>query len=126
MTAVIDGSPGDPSQEVETWVQPSHGVHIGIAMGDLGIVALRGFSRAHMGAIGDTMNVAARLEAASGPGETVVANTFFHQLDDRARAQFAELEPIEGRNVGLIKAWVLRSQEDRSQDSNALAGTREE
>ena len=94
--------------------QPAYGVHIGIGMGDMAFVSLRGFSRAHMGAIGDTMNVAARLQSAAGPGEIVVANTFFQQLHDRAQAQFVALEPIEARNVGLINAWALRTQHDRT------------
>ncbi|MFO0966288.1 MAG: adenylate/guanylate cyclase domain-containing protein [Gemmataceae bacterium] len=89
-------------------VQASRGLHIGIALGDLQLVSLRPFSRTHMGAIGDCINVAARLMAAAGPGEIVVSNAFHQGLDEESQAGFAEVEPIEARNVGRIRAWKMR------------------
>jgi class 3 adenylate cyclase len=89
-------------------IQESGGVHIGMAIGDLQIVSLRSFSRTHMGAIGDTINVAARLTASAGPSEIVVSNSFFNDLDEE-QAGFQETEPLAARNVGLIKAWKLRA-----------------
>jgi class 3 adenylate cyclase len=46
-------------------VQSASGLHVGIAIGDLQIVSLRPFSRLHVGAIGDCINVAARLRGVS-------------------------------------------------------------
>ncbi len=88
-------------------VQPSGGVHVGVAIGDLQIVSLRPFGRTHVGAIGDCINVAARLMAAAGPGEIVVSNSFLQALSEDARAGFREIDPVEGRNVGRIMAWKL-------------------
>jgi class 3 adenylate cyclase len=88
-------------------VQASGGIHCGMALGDLQIVSLRPFSRTHMGAIGDTINVAARLTASAGPSEIVVSNSFYYELDEEGQAGFQETEPLEARNVGRIKAWKL-------------------
>jgi class 3 adenylate cyclase len=88
-------------------VQGSGGVHIGLAIGDLQIVSLRPFGRTHVGAVGDCINVAARLMAAAGPGEIAVSNSFLQSLDEAAQVKFQEMEPLEARNVGRIKAWKL-------------------
>lgn len=88
-------------------VQSSAGVHVGLAIGDLQIVSLRPFGRTHVGAVGDCINVAARLMAAAGSGEIVASNSFLQSLDEESRAAFREIEPVEGRNVGRIKAWRL-------------------
>ncbi|MBI3272682.1 MAG: adenylate/guanylate cyclase domain-containing protein [Planctomycetes bacterium] len=89
-------------------VQEKRGVHVGMAMGNLQMMSLRPFSRTHVGAIGDALNMAARLTAAAGPGEIVVSNALFRELDYPSQAAFAETEPVEARNVGRIKAWRWR------------------
>lgn len=88
-------------------VQTSGGLHIGMAVGDLQIVSLRPFSRTHQGAIGDCINVAARLMASAGPSEIMVSNSFHQQLPEDAQGDFREVDPVEARNVGRIKAWKL-------------------
>lgn len=88
-------------------MQTSGGVHIGVAIGDLQIVSLRPFGRTHVGAVGDCINVAARLMAVAGPGEIVVSNSFLRTLKEGDSAQFQEIDPVEGKNVGRIKAWKL-------------------
>jgi|SRR5215470_9110702 len=104
-------------------VQAAEGVHIGMAVGDLEIMSLRPFGRAHMGAIGDCINMAARLCGVAGPSEVVVSNTFFRHLDPPVQARFVELEPVDARNVGRIRAWrlplrdVSRLQLDLSDDA---------
>jgi class 3 adenylate cyclase len=85
--------------------QTARGVHVGMAVGDLQIVSLRPFSRIRMGAIGDAINVAARLMAVAGPSEIVVSNTLFHQLPEEQQAGFAEIEALDCHNVGRINAW---------------------
>jgi adenylate cyclase len=91
-------------------VQTSRGVHIGMAMGDLGIMSLRPFSRSHTGAIGDCINMAARLSGEAGPSEVVVSNTFFQHLPVAEQVAFSELQPVEARNVGRVRAWKLQLQ----------------
>jgi len=88
-------------------VQPVHGAHIGLTIGDVEILSLRPFSRTRIGAVSDSINLAARLLSAASAGEIVVSNSFFHKLDESKRESFEELEPLDARNVGRIKAWKL-------------------
>lgn len=89
-------------------MQESGGLHIGLAVGDLQVVAQRPFSRTHTGAIGDCINVAARMMAVAGPGEAVVSNSFYQAMDEGRQSGFEAVEPVEARNVGRIRAWKLR------------------
>lgn len=90
-------------------VQHSSGLHIGMAIGDLQIVSLRPFSRTHVGAIGDSINVAARLTNSASAGEIVVSNSLYNELDEQSQETMEELEPVEAHNVGMIKAWKFRN-----------------
>ncbi len=86
-------------------VQASHGVHIGMALGGIQIVSLRPFGRAHLTAVSDAMNMAARLSAHAGPGEILVSNAYYQALDERSKTAFSEVEPLEAHNMGKIKVW---------------------
>ncbi|QJR11464.1 hypothetical protein DSM104443_02541 [Usitatibacter rugosus] len=86
-------------------VQPSAGLHVGISSGNVQIVSLRPFSRTHMGVVGDCINVAARLMSTAGAGEIVATNNFHRQLDEASRATFAEIDPVELKNVGKLRGW---------------------
>lgn len=87
--------------------QPSSGMHIGVAYGDLQIVALRPSSRTHSTAIADAINVAARLMNMAGPGEILVANSFYQQLSPPQRPAFVPVAPQDARNVGRLRAFRL-------------------
>lgn len=89
-------------------VQPSGGLHIGMAQGDVQIVSLRPYSRTHVGALGDCINVAARLMSSAGPGEIVATNSLYRRLEAADREAFTEIEPAEAKNVGRISAWKTR------------------
>jgi len=86
-------------------VQPSTGMHIGVAFGDIQIMPLRPSSRTHTTAIADVINVAARLMNTAGAGEIIVSNSFYLHLRPESRAGFVAMEPQEARNVGRLKAW---------------------
>ncbi len=86
-------------------VQPSTGIHIGVAFGDINIMPLRPSSRTHTTAIADVINVGARLMNIAGPGEMLVSNSFFLHLRPESRSGFVAMEPQEARNVGRLKAW---------------------
>ncbi len=88
-------------------VQSAEGLHIGMAMGDLEIMSLRPFGRAHMGAIGDCINMSARLCGVAGPSEVVVSNTFYQQLERKAQARCVPIQPVDAHNVGRIQAWKI-------------------
>jgi class 3 adenylate cyclase len=95
-------------------VQSAAGVHIGVALGDLQIVSLRPFAYAPVGAIADSINLAARLTGAAEPSEIVVSNAFFQRLPEHRQAGFQEMEPLEARHIGRVKAWRLRLVETAS------------
>jgi class 3 adenylate cyclase len=65
------------------------------------------FGRAHLGAIGDGINMAARLLAHACASEIVVSNGFYQGLSQDAQSDLAETAPIDARNIGRIKAWKL-------------------
>jgi class 3 adenylate cyclase len=88
-------------------VQPTGGVHIGLTVGDVGIMSLRPSSRTHVGAVGDSINMAARLVNHAASSQIVVSNTFYQRLDPAWQAGFAEMEVVEAKNVGPIRAWLL-------------------
>ena len=95
-------------------VQTSGGLHIGMAVGELQIVSLRPFSRTHIGAIGDCINVAARLMSVADSSEIVVSNGLYQRFDNDTQAEFVEVASVEARNVGRIKAWKLPSPAGRA------------
>jgi class 3 adenylate cyclase len=86
-------------------VQSPVGLHVGVAMGDLHLMSLRPFSRTHVGLIGDCINLGARLMSHASADEIMVSNAFYQHLPATRQADFHEVEPIEARNVGRIKAW---------------------
>jgi class 3 adenylate cyclase len=88
-------------------VQRARGVHIGVAMGDMGVVSLRPFSRAHLGGIGEVINLSSRLLADAGPGEIVASNTYYQALAPTYQNRFRECEPVEAKNMGTFQAWKM-------------------
>lgn len=90
-------------------VQDAAGLHIGVALGDLQIVALRPYSRMHIGALGDCINVAARLLSLAVPSELVVSNAFYQALSEESQTHCHETQPVDARNVGRIRAWRVPS-----------------
>jgi len=88
-------------------IQPAAGVHVSITLGDLQVLPLLPLSRRHMGVIGDSINLADRLNTVAGCDEIVVSNTFYQRLPDTLRGEFLELPPVEAKNIGRIRAWKL-------------------
>ena len=87
-------------------IQAVRGSHIGIALGDVQLLSLRPFSRTYMGAIGDAINMAARLSSSADPGQIVVSNLVHRDLCGDMQKMLQEAQPVEAKNVGKIKAWV--------------------
>jgi class 3 adenylate cyclase len=86
-------------------VQPSKGVHIGLAMGDVDLMPFRPFSRTHLGFMGEALNLATRLMSEATADQAVATNTFYMAIDDTWRRAFEAIEPIEAKNVGRIQGW---------------------
>lgn len=91
-------------------VEEKHGVHIGIAIGDLDLMPLRPFAHTHIGFIGDSLNLTARLLNEAQAGEILVSNSFYQQLGDDDADEFAESEPVEAKNIDRVKAWRRAAQ----------------
>lgn len=89
-------------------MQPVRGLHIGIALGDLITMPMHPFGSTPVGAIGDPINVAARLCTAAGPDELLISNTLHRRLPIHVQHRFAELDPVEAKNVGRLKSWRLQ------------------
>ncbi len=88
-------------------IRSAAGVHISMALGDLQALSLRPFSRTHMGVIGDSINLCARLNGEAGCDEIVVSNKLYRALPDAARQEFQELPPVDAKNIGRVRAWKL-------------------
>jgi class 3 adenylate cyclase len=86
-------------------LQPVKGCHTGLAVGDMLVVPHRAYSRSHLGIVADSVNMAARLSSVARPGEIVVSNAFYQRLSKPHRGHFAEMEPIEAKNVGRLQSW---------------------
>lgn len=86
-------------------MQPSKGVHIGVAMGDLDLMPFRPFSRTHLGFVGQPLHLANRLMSEATADQAVATNSFYMALDDTWRQAFEAIEPVEAKNVGRIQGW---------------------
>ncbi len=93
-------------------LQPVKGLHIGIALGDLITMPMHAFGSTPVGAIGDPINVAARLCTAAGPNQLLISNTLHRRLPIHLQHRFRELDPFEAKNVGRLKAWSLADVPD--------------
>ena len=88
-------------------LQERSGVHVGMAIGQIQLVAYRPFDRARIGAVGTPMNTAARLMTAAGPSEIVFSNVLRQSLPDALEAE--ELVAVAARNIGNVQAWKIGS-----------------
>jgi len=114
----IGSSVSDNWQRKIDRVQPSGGAHIGLTIGDVEILSLRPFSRTRIGAVSDAINMASRLLSAASNGEIVASNSFYQRLDEHDQGLFAEMAPLDARNVGRIKAWKLDMSDRYAQKSD--------
>ena len=88
-------------------IQSAAGVHIAMAIGTLQMLSLRPLSRTHIGGVADAINLAARLNGMAECDEIVVSNVLYQRLPHTAQQGFRELEPIDARNIGRVRAWKM-------------------
>lgn len=86
-------------------VQAATGMHVAVTIGDIQLVSFQPFGQAHFGCVGDSINLAARLNGLAGTGEIVVSNSLYQRLPETTRGEFAEMEPVEAKNWGRVRAW---------------------
>jgi class 3 adenylate cyclase len=90
-------------------IQPARGCHIGIALGDVHLFPLRPFSRTYLGAVGDAINMAARLSGHATSGQIAVSNLVYRALSFEAQRSFGRAVAVQAKNVGTIQAWTYDS-----------------
>ena len=88
-------------------IQPAHGSHVGMAMGDMQIMSLRPYGETRTSIIGDTVNLAARLTGEAANGEIVVSNALYQRLPSVEQSAFHQLDGVDAKNVGRVNAWKL-------------------
>jgi class 3 adenylate cyclase len=101
------------AQEVrETWALPDLNVRVGVNSGQVAVGVVGGAER-HPVALGDTMNVAARLQGAAQPGTIVIGGATARKL--RGRFLVAPLGHLSVRGrESPVEAWrLLRARPDR-------------
>ena len=79
------------------------GIHTGMAVvGNVGAPDLMNFT-----AVGDTVNIAARLQDESSGGQILISQATFEQLDGRAEARPIGLRQVKGRVGGILTYEVM-------------------
>jgi adenylate cyclase len=90
-------------------IQSVHGAHVGIAIGELQILPLRPFSNTHLGAIGDAINMAARLSSAAQQGQVVISNSAVWA--QQTRRSWSELSRSSPRMLEQFRRGVMTNNQ---------------
>jgi class 3 adenylate cyclase len=90
-------------EQIDASVSPT-GMHIGAAIGKVLFISesLDGSPPLH--AIGDSINLAARLQSAAEPNALVISNRLKKAYFDSSE-QYEEMPPIHAKNIGDVVAW---------------------
>jgi len=82
--------------------------HLGIASGEVVAGGLTGPGRHEYTVHGDSVNLAARLVALAGPGQTLVSDAVYRALADHAQFDALGATPVKGFDKP-VAVWALRS-----------------
>ena len=92
------------AQDRPDWPRFRVGANTGPALvGNIGSESLRGFN-----AMGDAVNVAARLQSIAQPGQVVIGDATRAALGDQVAADLLGDLEVAGRRQ-KVRAWVVRS-----------------
>lgn len=80
------------------------GMRCGGAIGEVLFITEKLLGDASFHAIGDCINLAARLQATAPPNHLVVSNTVKTKVF-KEDASFEDISPLEVKNIGNVKAW---------------------
>jgi class 3 adenylate cyclase/tetratricopeptide (TPR) repeat protein len=115
------------AEEVRTnWKLPEFNVRVGVNSGKVAIGVV-GAAERHPVALGDTMNVAARLQGAAEPGTIVIGGATARKLQGRFLMAPLGHIAVKGRE-GPVEAWrLLSARPDRPRSKpSSLVGRRKE
>jgi class 3 adenylate cyclase len=110
----------------ESWRLPDFNIRVGVNSGQVAIGVV-GASERHPVALGDTMNVAARLQGAAAPGTIVIGGATARKLGGRFLVAPLGRLAVRGRE-GPVEAWRLlsaRRGRPRSEPSSLVGRERE-
>ena len=91
----------------ESWTLPDLNVRVGVNSGQVAIGVV-GAAERHPVALGDTMNVAARLQGAAAPGTIVIGGATARKLGGRFLVAPLGHVAVRGRERP-VEAWRLLS-----------------
>lgn len=102
IVAAVDGINAELKKEFGIEIACGVGVHCGRAVvGNIGCSYRMDYT-----AIGDTVNVAERLESIAKGGQVLISRDLYEQVKDRYNAVFAGSQSLKGRQEGMDVFWV--------------------
>jgi class 3 adenylate cyclase len=105
--SVVKAIDGYANEVRETWSLPDLNVRVGVNSGQVAIGVV-GSAERHAVALGDTMNVAARLQGAAAPGTIVIGGATARKLRGRFLVASLGHVAVRGRERP-VEAWRLLS-----------------
>jgi class 3 adenylate cyclase len=119
---VVDAIEAYATEVRETWSLPDLKVRVGVNSGQVAVGVVGGAER-HPVALGDTMNIAARLQGAAAPGTIVIGGATARKIRGRFLVAPLGHVAVRGREKP-VEAWrVLSARRDRQRrEPSGLVG----
>lgn len=116
MRAGADELGAEFQRETGVWSGFGVGIHCGpVVIGNIGTEFRTDYT-----AIGDTVNVAARLEGLAAPGEILISGEVYERLKGRIEAEYLGVRALKGKKEEIIVYKVIRICEEKQNDEKAL------
>ena len=80
---------------------PAFGIGIGVSTGEVAAALLGSEERLEYSVVGDSVNLAQRIQQWAGPGETVLSEPTFAALTTKVEAEELPAQQVKGRNAAV-------------------------
>ncbi len=80
---------------------PAFGIGIGVSTGEVAAALLGSEERLEYSVVGDSVNLAQRIQQWAGPGETVLSQPTFAALTTKVEAEELPAQQVKGRNAAV-------------------------